>query len=84
MISWFGGTQAVVDLQWDPLSNNYLLVAYADGIMALVDAEAAKVVHEFDPAPLGGGMTHATFLSIWLLQYVCPSHIVWRGLSLVE
>jgi WD40 repeat protein len=38
----------VIDARWDPLSNNYIIVAFASGAMVLVDAEARKVISDFE------------------------------------
>lgn len=33
----------VTDMQWDPLSNNYLLVTYSNGFMSLIDVETMTI-----------------------------------------
>ena len=47
----------------DPLSNNYLLVAFEDGAMALVDVDAAQTLSEFELQSQG--------LWIWLFLMIC-------------
>ncbi len=42
-------------MQWDLLSNHYLLVAHKDGAVALWDAESLAPLHAFDRQ--GGGVT---------------------------
>mmetsp|Transcript_40650 Transcript_40650/g.127192 ORF Transcript_40650/g.127192 Transcript_40650/m.127192 type:complete len:1430 (-) Transcript_40650:52-4341(-) len=44
---------AVVGLQWDRLSNSYLLAAHKDGSLALWDAEAGNLLRAFEKQ--GGG-----------------------------
>ncbi|CAG9324590.1 unnamed protein product [Blepharisma stoltei] len=39
---------ATEDLQWDPLSDKYLLVAFKDGSMVLFDAEEQSILQTFD------------------------------------
>ncbi|OMJ90152.1 hypothetical protein SteCoe_7544 [Stentor coeruleus] len=36
------------DIQWDPLSDKYLLVAFKDGSLALFDVESAQILMAFD------------------------------------
>lgn len=38
----------VVDLQWDPLSSVYILVAYKNGSIALWDADMEDELQRFD------------------------------------
>ena len=52
--SKFGGhTGGVVDLQWDPLSDNYLIAAFGSGQIALFDARKKEHVRSFDKSPGG-------------------------------
>eukprot|EP00743_Colponemidia_sp_Colp-15_P006499 GILK01006998.1.p1 GENE.GILK01006998.1~~GILK01006998.1.p1 ORF type:complete len:1239 (+),score=161.70 GILK01006998.1:69-3785(+) len=46
--------QPIEDIQWDPLSTNYYLVAYKDGTMYLCDADEDTVLQTFDKQ--GGGI----------------------------
>ncbi|CAE7892179.1 yrhG, partial [Symbiodinium sp. KB8] len=39
---------AVTDAQWDPLSDDYLLVSFADGSLTLYDASKQAEVHSFE------------------------------------
>eukprot|EP00741_Cyanophora_paradoxa_P001368 tig00000480_g1324.t1 len=39
----------VVDLQWDPLSDYYAVVAYKSGSMALYDLQGEQTLFEFEP-----------------------------------
>ena len=41
------------DIQWDPLSDKYLLIAFKDGSLALFDAETAQVLQAFDKISTG-------------------------------
>lgn len=43
----------VTDAQWDPLSEEYLLVAFGDGSLTLFDASTQREVHSFDKQPQG-------------------------------
>jgi hypothetical protein len=38
----------VQDIQWDPLSPNYLVVCWQNGSMSLIDADAEKEMQTFD------------------------------------
>jgi hypothetical protein len=52
--SKFGGhTGGVLDLQWDPLSDNYLIVSFGSGHMALFDTDKRTQVRAFDKSPGG-------------------------------
>lgn len=39
---------ATEDLQWDPLSDKYIIVAFKDGSMVLFDAEESSILQTFD------------------------------------
>lgn len=39
---------AVTDAQWDPLSEDYLLVSFQDGSLALYDVSSSTEIHTFD------------------------------------
>lgn len=41
------------DIQWDPLSDKYLLVAFKDGSLALFDVETAQILSSFDRISTG-------------------------------
>jgi len=41
----------VTDAQWDPLSEEYLLVAFQDGTLTLYEANTQREVHSFDKQP---------------------------------
>jgi WD repeat-containing protein 17 len=41
------------DIQWDPLSDKYLLVAFKDGSLALFDVETAQILMAFDKISTG-------------------------------
>ena len=41
------------DIQWDPLSDKYLLVAFKDGSLALFDVETAQILQIFDKISSG-------------------------------
>lgn len=43
----------VTDAQWDPLSEDYLLVAWQNGSLALYDANSQQEIHSFDIQPQG-------------------------------
>jgi len=52
--SKYGGhTDGVVDLQWDPLSDNYLIAAFGSGLMGLFDTDKQVQVRAFDKSPGG-------------------------------
>jgi len=38
----------VTDAQWDPLSEDYMLVAFQDGCLTLYDASTQREIHSFD------------------------------------
>ena len=38
-------TEGVVDMKWDPLSDNYLIAAFGSGLMGLFDTDANVQVH---------------------------------------
>jgi WD40 repeat protein len=40
-------TGEVIDIQWDPLSNQYLLAVYRSGAMALLDAASGEILQNF-------------------------------------
>eukprot|EP00455_Lapot_gusevi_P040938 TRINITY_DN4691_c0_g1_i4.p1 TRINITY_DN4691_c0_g1~~TRINITY_DN4691_c0_g1_i4.p1 ORF type:complete len:1101 (-),score=371.19 TRINITY_DN4691_c0_g1_i4:99-3326(-) len=81
---------AVLDLQWDPLSNNYLTVAYAGGGMALYDFEARSVAVTFEdssemammswiPNIPGGFITvssRAPTLKVWNVSRSTPVDVI--------
>jgi WD40 repeat protein len=46
-------TDGVVDLQWDPLSDNYLIASFGSGVMALYDTHERVQVRAFDKSPGG-------------------------------
>lgn len=48
-----GGRGAVIDVQWDPLSDQYCLVAYKSGHMTMFDMEREAAVQQFEPQPMG-------------------------------
>jgi WD40 repeat protein len=41
-------TVAIEDVQWDPLSTDYMLVCYQDGCLSLVDVARDVEIHQFD------------------------------------
>jgi len=43
----------VTDAQWDPLSDDYLLAAFGDGSLVLIDAREQKEIHSFEKQPQG-------------------------------
>jgi WD40 repeat protein len=43
----------VIDLQWDPLSDNYLLVAYKNGAIKLLDTDSGQDVFVYEVSPTG-------------------------------
>jgi hypothetical protein len=43
-------------MQWDPLSNTYLLVTYADGFMSVLDTDSGSVVTDFPRATVDVSM----------------------------
>lgn len=51
---------AVADLQWDELSNIYLLAAYRNGAIVLWDCESQSELHSFDRQ--GSGLTALSWM----------------------
>ena len=43
----------VEDAQWDPLSDNYVLIAYSDGSMILADIESETILQSFEQQGTG-------------------------------
>ena len=50
----------IVDAQWDPNSSTYLLVAWKDGSMSLLDADKEAEMQSFDRQ--GAGVTCIAWL----------------------
>lgn len=51
---WLAFSGGVLDLEWDPLSDNYLLASFGGGTMALFDVDALGMVRTFDKQAGGG------------------------------
>lgn len=45
--------EAVMDIQWDPLSDNYVLIAYRNGNIRLFDADTEKEMQAYE-VQMGG------------------------------
>ena len=51
--------EALADVQWDPLSDGYLLVGCRSGVMHMYDVDSRQQLQTFDRVP-GGGAPAAT------------------------
>jgi len=84
---------AVEDLQWDPLSDKYLLVAYKDGSMCMFDVEAQMIMQSFDrqekgiksiawnKAAPGEFFTASAALKVWSVSKKSPTETLKVGNS---